>query len=607
MLAVLSALASAPGSAVAQDAMDGMSMGGRDPVVVHDPQIFEKKLLPVLVQQCLGCHDAADPQNKTRNRMTAPGADGAFTPDAVRLNYENARALANAATPERSLLLAKLIPVSRGGIDHDGGKADGNELPAHLVKPDGALVQWLFGATPSDTPPVAAWIAPPRNVPVGEAVKLDATTSSDPDGKPVTVTWEIADAPQGARAKVADAQSKTTTITPDREGPWVLRLRVSDGKLKSWPALVRFSAVRKADEPRTAPTAGDPSAKLDTQTRRLTRSLFLDLWGRTPTPEELARYAALPWEQRVDALLATDATWQNWLDEEAFYFLLIDQFRPVSDRLVAIPAGMREGRVSFREAHQAFALSAEFNARNPGNDTYCTVVFEQFLGMEVQKAPNVKVLETAKKIYDGKQDRIFNVLARNQSDIVQVTLDQKAYVDLFCRRMERRYLGAALPAAEHDAAVSILATQPQQFGAILREWLLSERYTSQARAPRSKSDPQFIRSLFVDLVGRAPAYEEFRNMRNALQALADPTPLRGVLAKVLLDSQSAIPPSAAGVKEVYANDQVRGEVVDLFRRFLGRDPSLDELNAFAATVQEPGATWRTGALAILTSSQYQLY
>jgi hypothetical protein len=180
--------------------------------------------------------------------------------------------------------------------------------------------------------------------------------------------------------------------------------------------------------------------------------------------------------------------------------------------------------------------------------------------------------------------------------------------------MEQRYLRIDLPAAEHDAAVSILATQPGQFRAILREWLTSERYTSATRPPRQKSDQQFIRSLYVDLLARAPAYEEFRNMRNALQALADPTPLRGVLAKVLLDSSSAVAPrdvaasgEGPGAQPAYAQDRARNWITELFRRFLGRDPSAAELDAYAAVLQEPGTTWRTAALAILTSPQYQLY
>ena len=57
----------------------------------------------------------------------------------------------------------------------------------------------------------------------------------------------------------------------------------SDGKLGGWPRLIRFGAVRRDDAPRdTGPVT---RRKISTQDRRITRSLYLDLWGRTPIEE----------------------------------------------------------------------------------------------------------------------------------------------------------------------------------------------------------------------------------------------------------------------------------------------------------------------------------
>lgn len=611
-------------SASAQD--DGAMMGGGAAgSVQHDPATFRDRVLPVLLRECIGCHDADAPENRTKHRLVDAGPGAALSEAQVRANYDTVRSFLRPEAPERSVLLLKLLPAARGGVDHDGGKADeGGDFAPELVDPRGPLVAWVFGGTAGDAPPVAVWAPVPRTVVVGEEVRLDATLSQDPEGRDVTVTWEVHDAPQGARARVESPQSKVTRIVPDREGRWTIRMRTSDGKLRGWPALIRFAATRRPDataaERPTVP--GSSAPPIDSATRRATRQLFLDLRGRTPTPDELTELAPLPWSERVDRLLDDDATWQNWLDEEAFYFLLIDQFRPVSDRIVGLPAGLRDGRSTFRDAHQMLALSAEFNARNPGNDTYCTVVLEQFLGIEVQK--NVKLLETAKAAYDGKLQRLFDRPVRTQSDVVAATLDQPAYVDLFLRRMARRYLGQEVPAPEHAAAAALLAADPRQFRNVLREWLLSPRYTGPDRGPRAKSDHQFIRSLFVDLLGRPPSYEEFRNMRNALQALADPTPLRGVLAKVLLDSSAALPPSdpaalpatapVAGTPGATSDGsgaatdaRRRVPVIELFHRLLGRDPSTRELDTFLAVLAEPGATWRTAAMGLMNSPQYALY
>jgi hypothetical protein len=608
-LAALAAAALAPAIA-ADDSGDAMMAGRTGPArVVHDAAYFKDRVLPILDRHCVECHDTADKKNETKNRLVPKGRDGAWTDDEVRANYENVVKFLDPARPERSTVLLKLTPLSAGGIDHDGGKADDEHFPRDLIDPKGPLVAWIFGATAAAAPPVAVAAPVPRTVELGGEVPLDASLSFDPDGDPVTVSWEVADAPQNAKAKIDDPSAKKTRIVPDREGPWVLRVRPSDGKLGGLPARLRFAVVAKRTEGSPPPTAV-PATDIDPAARRVTRELFIDLLGRTPTDEELGRWAPLADEERVDRLLSSVDVWRNWFDDEAFYFLLIDQFRPVSDRLAAVPEGMAKGETTFRDAHREFALSAEFNARNPGNDTYVTVVLEQFLGIEVQKEP--RVLAAGKKMYDGAVARLFDQKGENQSDVVRITLAQPAYADLFLRRMETRYFGAELPKADHDAALSLVSSDASLFKQVLREWLLSDRYCGATRAPKAKSDMQFIRSLFVDLLGRAPAYEEFRNMRNALLAVADPKPLRGVLAKVLLDSGAAIAPSAAAAAAAPGStgvtaDQADSQVRELFRRLLGRDPTRPEHAAFTAALREPGTTWRTAALALLTSPHYQYY
>src|SRR5439155_5309560 len=98
---------------------------------------------------CLGCHDAADKANKTRHRLERRGKDGKWQDDVVQRNYEMYARLLDARQPERSAVLAKLTPISQGGVDHDGGKANDVELPRDLLDPKGPLVAWIFGATAS--------------------------------------------------------------------------------------------------------------------------------------------------------------------------------------------------------------------------------------------------------------------------------------------------------------------------------------------------------------------------------------------------------------------------------------------------------------------------
>src|SRR5688572_24195750 len=102
------------------------------PPVVPDAVWFRDRVLPVLAQRCLGCHDDKDPANETRHRLVAPAAGGVSDAAAVQKNYETVRGFLDAKQPERSAYLLKLVPIQRGGVDHDGGKADDVELPADL-------------------------------------------------------------------------------------------------------------------------------------------------------------------------------------------------------------------------------------------------------------------------------------------------------------------------------------------------------------------------------------------------------------------------------------------------------------------------------------------
>src|SRR5262245_62080442 len=192
LLLAAGAAAAAVGAPIRESAARAQEMMGSaaGTSVVHDPAYFRDRVLPVLAQHCLGCHDTKDPANETRHRLVAPGADGKFDDAAVQKNYETIRSLMDARSPERSPLLLKLLPTSRGGVDHDGGKADDTGFPRALVDPKGALLAWAFGATPADAPPLAAWAPVQRQVPVGTEVRLDATLSSDPEGKSVSVKWE---------------------------------------------------------------------------------------------------------------------------------------------------------------------------------------------------------------------------------------------------------------------------------------------------------------------------------------------------------------------------------------------------------------------------------
>ncbi len=356
---------------------------------------------------------------------------------------------------------------------------------------------------------------------------------------------------------------------------------------------VRETAARK-EAPPTAPAPEDPAAR-----RRFARALFFDLRGRGPTPAEMQEALGREAEEQVDRMLSDPATWEAWLDRELYYYLLIDRFRPTSDRVRALPERLALGAGTAKEATREIVVSVEFNARNPGNDTFVTVVLEQLLGMVVQQKP--KVLAAGKTLYDGKTERFLGQVGRNQSDIVRIVLDQREFADRFAERQYRQVFGAPMPKEALARDGARLHADPAAFQALLREWLLSDAYRARTRIPRPKDDLVFIRTLWVDLLGREPTFEEFRNSRNALLALSDPAPVRGVIAQLLLDSGKAPLPA----KETLTRpaDWVRSRFLDL----LGREPTRTETEAFVATLGEYGCEPKTILLAIATSPEYQYY
>src|SRR5690349_5297057 len=114
------------------------------------------------------------------------------------------------------------------------------------------------------------------------------------------------------------------------------------------------------------------------------------------------------------------------------------------------------------------------------------------------------------------------------------------------------------------------------------------------RAPRARTNTQYIRGLYSDLVGRAPesydilitdtagtelarfpvAEQEF--LLFTLDGVGDPAPLRSLIAAGLVRSAEVVLPDKEDV------DDPAEFVTDQFKKFLGREPNPYELEAFTA-------------------------
>jgi len=333
----------------------------------------------------------------------------------------------------------------------------------------------------------------------------------------------------------------------------------------------------------------------------LARRITLDVLQRNPSPAEVDTARTQAPVEVAKALTGRLEAKQVWLEEELLYFLLIDNFRPSSDGVRLLPQRLLDGSADVRTGTAEILLSTSFSLRNPGNDTFVTVVLEQCLGLEVQDPRHAPLLAAGKRVYDGYETRFLGGTGKVQADVVRLALADPRFARNLLDRHHRRLFGAPLP-RDAAGAVDVVHAQPSAFFDVLVQWLGSERYLATDRPRRTLSHHQFARSLYLDLLGRLPTYDELRMVRNALLSMADPAPLRAVLIKIVLDSGRAkLPP-------LPARDQTDAFVRRLFADYLRREPSAAELQAFGRelwSVQTPSPLPLVRAL--LGSAEYGSY
>ncbi len=82
-----------------------------------------------------------------------------------------------------------------------------------------------------------------QTVDTGSLVTLDGSGSWDADGDPLTYSWSFESRPGGSGVQLSNASSRNPSFTPDKAGPYVIRLTVNDGKASSAPDDVTVTAV----------------------------------------------------------------------------------------------------------------------------------------------------------------------------------------------------------------------------------------------------------------------------------------------------------------------------------------------------------------------------
>lgn len=361
---------------------------------------------------------------------------------------------------------------------------------------------------------------------------------------------------------------------------------------------------RRDDDPRTDDelrTGAPPQHPLQ---GRLLRAAFQDLFGRPPLAEERERWGGRGVRELLDAIEAVDspeavAFWNHWFEEQLYYFFLIDNFRPASERVLAAPADLAAGRIGVQDAIHRIALCSAFNGRNPGADTFVTVVMEQLLGITVRE--DRRELEVGKVLYDGGNGTFLDQRGNSQADVVRIAIEDRRFLRRLVEREYRRIVRGDPSGREISGWARELDKGPLGYLALVREWMLGPAYAARLEAPVVQPNRLFVQSLHVDLLDRVPDVDEARRLREALDGLSDPGPLRAILARLVIDSGEAAIPSKDSI-----NDPTRW-VAGLFERWLAREARPEELKAFVTAFHDPASRPETLVYAIVSSPEYHRY
>jgi hypothetical protein len=330
---------------------------------------------------------------------------------------------------------------------------------------------------------------------------------------------------------------------------------------------------------------------------RWLRALFHDLYGRAPLKKERESWSGKTLQEFLGAALSDELVWRQWLDEQLYYFMLIDRFEPVGTGLDKLPGQLSARRVSPRDALHRIALSTSFELRNPGADTFVTVVMEQFCGMEVQRS--TQELKLGKAAYDGASATFLGSKASSQSDVIQVAVRHKRGARHFVAREFERLCRVPCPKKESLAWSKDIWKKPKAMFDLYAEWLSSPAYAERVERGAPLSNRAWVRSIYVDLGDMAAPEDEVEALRGALDSLGDPAPLRSLIVRMLLDAEGTKAPRGSTIG--HAGEWVEG----MFVRLLGREPTSDELEQFSGVCRDGSDGPELVLYALLTSMEYQ--
>ena len=416
-------------------------------------------------------------------------------------------------------------------------------------------------------------------------------------------------------------------VLASSEGNDTVRVRVDDGDPVEWTVPVaddwKFEPCRLPDgkiatfglkagshqfifetvEPgfrldRILITRADAQSQLTPDSRQFVKEVYLDLLQRGLSQAELLYAAGLDRRQLVEFLFDSYEYHDRWYRDQLYFMFLLREFDPRGvPWMREISAQLYRGEMSQLEALQALANCQQFHFRNLGPNNYTLAVFEHSLSRLPDEGEN----KNSNFMFNGNPTDLLGRAGAKQFDVADIVLHNEQAIRHYIGRMYARYFVGEIDPAELETLTGRLLAEPEKVLDVQREWVLSDRYFGQVPKLRPKSDIQYIRMIYVDLLNREPTQDEFDYVQNALQSFADPIPLRSVIAKILLDSKFVQIPAKPPAQER------PGWIRAQYLRFLSREPDQRELEVTVAALDQEKVTCKTIWQGLLSSQEYQFY
>jgi hypothetical protein len=549
-----------------------------------DRDFFVANVAPWLEEHCAACHRAG-----AGTFAMEPPAPGLSDEDRRMKDFARARPFVDAEAPWDSRLLRKVLDPGQGGDPHVGGAFVKDDEEAYDT-----LLDFCAGATLKNLPPEVYLGADVRAKP-GEPVTVDGTGSFDRDRNDVLIyRWELAATPPGSRVALSDVMASRVEIVPDLGGTYVLRLRVSDGKVWSAPRSVAIEVFQHTSIATLAPGAITGLAKVDPRNLQLVRRLYLDVLGRAPTPTEARDEAEQRYADLAANILLRAEAGRVWYEETTLRFGLVGDTRPVSPEATDLPLRLVAEHLVPAAAEAVLARDPAFLRAHPPGRAFAEGLARALLA----RAPTPEEVAAAERLAAGGPADVpgFGPLA-DRSAWLEAVLASDGFARAAVRRRLVRFLGKESAERQENAALLATRSGPKAWHAFLEKVLLSAEYRERKRLEK-KDDLTLLRGLFVDLLERRPTDRELLALVRAMRVVPGTSAPFTAVVKALIDSGEVPIPLLVDIPDAPL------WITDRYLRYVGRKPDAAELAACGEVLLDRDGGPELVVFALLTGPEY---